>query len=157
MGWATCAPFGGLKRLALHFALLPLSKAWASVLVAIYKGRVQLAYFLNEKVMPASNHSSCSSCYLCETMCTPVETLPGYDQQRVPLPPLPRERGRSRVVRKQSQPVFCSPVILATHTPVEVNADQSYKWRPSRRRSASARQRQGKFRQNHFDFEIKWI
>lgn len=102
-------------------------------------------------------HQGTQMCHLCQPLCpliscTPIDTLPGYqDQQRLPLPPLPRERGRSRVTRGRPPPagpppVFCSPVILSTSTPAEHSSSLNgfgYKWRPRRRRSASARQRQG--------------
>ena len=113
------------------------------------------------KIMPASSSSMSSSsgnggcrdchnhsvsvCHLCDMgsqnvttcpimSCTPIDALPGYqDQQRYPLPPIPRERGRSRVIRGRPLPpphghpptpsnavqVFCSPVILSTSTPAE--------------------------------------
>ena len=96
--------------------------------------------------------------------CTPIDTLPGYtdSQQFVALPPVPRERGRSRMhnrgprghhppkprVNNSEAAVFCSPVILSTSTP-EANSSNSsmngslgQRWRPRRRRSASMRQRQ---------------
>ena len=93
--------------------------------------------------------------------CTPIDTLPGYtdSQQFVALPPVPRERGRSRMHRDRgprgppkprvnTEAVFCSPVILSTSTP-EANSSNSsmngslgQRWRPRRRRSASMRQRQ---------------
>ncbi len=113
--------------------------------------------------MSSSSNGGCRDCYnscscqFCEhslISCTPIDALPGYqDQQNLPLPPLPRERGRSRANNRgrQQQPqphpqqiqVFCSPVILSTSTPAEHNGLNGYKWRPRRQRSASARQRQG--------------
>ena len=90
---------------------------------------------------------SVTVCHLCDTMtpqngpcpmksCTPIDALPGHyqDQQRYPLPPIPRERGRSRATTRGRAPmppsgvppphpvpppnnqvqVFCSPVILST-------------------------------------------
>ena len=84
------------------------------------------------KIMPASSSSMSSSsgnggcrdchnhsvsvCHLCDMgsqnvttcpimSCTPIDALPGYqDQQRYPLPPIPRERGRSRVIRGRPLP-----------------------------------------------------
>lgn len=122
--------------------------------------------------MPASSSASssshggcrecCSNCPICDQQnlisCTPIEALPGYqDQQRLPLPPLPRERGRSRAAvrgqpqRPQYQPqpntVFCSPVLLSTCQPAD-SSEGHHKWRPRpRRRSASARQRASVVRQ----------
>ena len=117
-------------------------------------------------------------CHLCDTMtpqngpcpmmsCTPIDALPGHyqDQQRYPLPPIPRERGRSRATTRGRAPgppsgvppphpvpppnnqvqVFCSPVILST-SGVEKGqgggtpTSSSSKWgRQSRQRSASAK------------------
>ena len=118
--------------------------------------------------------------------CTPIDALPGYtdhhgghaghaghgghQQQFVALPPVPRERGRSRMNprtnnRSSNKPgpppprgvvnnavtaeaVFCSPVILSTSTPEVASSNSSMngslgnRWRPRRRRSASNRQRQ---------------
>lgn len=112
----------------------------------------------------ASNGGRC--CQLCEVevnqcqmlTCTPIDALPGYqDQQLLPLPPVPqRERGRSRghhVGRGQKQPppIFTSSQVILS-TPSEANSSNSSlvtssslstRWRPQRRRSASTRQRQG--------------
>ena len=98
--------------------------------------------------------------------CTPIDALPGYtdhhhqqhQQQFVALPPVPRERGRSRMNRGRpsttkpprvnAEAVFCSPVILSTSTPEAASSNSSMngslgqRWRPRRRRSASNRQRQ---------------
>ena len=106
--------------------------------------------------------------------CTPIDALPGYStdhhhlhhpgdvfknhQQFVALPPVPRERGRSRMNRGRpsttkpprvnAEAVFCSPVILSTSTPEAASSNSSMngslgqRWRPRRRRSASNRQRQ---------------
>jgi hypothetical protein len=105
--------------------------------------------------------------------CTPIDALPGYqvaDQQLVPLPPVPRERGRSRVSRKMSKPkqppkpsaaqLFCSPVILSTSTPADnssnssINGSLGNRWRLRRRRSASMRQRQGASLIRHPSFNL---
>ena len=117
--------------------------------------------------------------------CTPIDALPGYStdhhhlhhpgdvfknhQQFVALPPVPRERGRSRMNNQRANrpskhpprvnptttsnvevpaAVFCSPVILSTSTPEAASSNSSMngslgqRWRPRRRRSASNRQRQ---------------
>ena len=61
---------------------------------------------------------SVTVCHLCDTMtpqngpcpmmsCTPIDALPGHyqDQQRYPLPPIPRERGRSRATTRGRAPM----------------------------------------------------
>lgn len=92
------------------------------------------------------------SCHLCEFQCTPINALPGYqDQQLLPLPPVPgRERGRSRGQRDRGQKFCGSPVILSTpggnnssNSSLATSNSLSQRWRPLRRRSASTRQRQG--------------
>ena len=125
----------------------------------------------NQSTSGSSSNGGCSgggSCqFCCEIVqphtvcqlvsCTPVDTLPGYSdsQQFVALPPVPRERGRTRLSRSRppkprvNEAVFCSPVILSTSTPETANSSNSSvngslgsRWRPRRRRSASMRQRQ---------------